>query len=810
MVDSTVPRRDGGEDAPERIGPFRILERIGEGGMGVVYLAERREPIEQRVALKVIRTGRLDKTYRARFAMEQAALARMDHPHIARLLDAGDDGGQSWFAMEHVPGVPLSTYCREHRLSIEARMQLFTQICDGVQHAHGKGILHRDLKPGNILVREIDGRPFAKIIDFGLAQPIDPLQIRATLHESLRQVVGTIAYMSPEQAQRTEGDLDIRTDVYSLGVVLYDLLTGEVPMDVEEMERRGLPWLGEFLREYQPKKPSTRLSDLGARLSTTAAERGVSVGRLRSRVRGDLDWVTMRALERDRQRRYVTVRELGRDVERWLRDEPVEAGPPSGWYVARKWLRRHARAVAVLAGVVLVAVGFAGMQLVHAAEREELMRRAALDREPLVAIGLLEEAKGLSVDLQRLPRWRAWLTQANGLLASEYDHRERLARCTSVAESEVFTAHLQETLPRLRRSIEEVQALCEEIEWIQDRMDQSAENWRACIDEIVADPRYGIAAMTPQFGLLPIGREPRSGLFEFQVLDRRTVDGRLQDVRRGPDGELTLGPNSAIVLVLLPGGDVRVGSDPGGDVTLDEQRKAEHPAHVVHIAPFFLGKYEATIDQFGRDLDPSFWGRRGVAAAAAVLRERGIDVPPMLEEETNLPVSNVSYTKACRCAERRGLRLPQESEWEYGARAGALGQWAFGDDAGLLRRYGNVVDRTARIVGVNPMEKDAGWYVDSDGYPAVSPIGTFLPNAYGLHDLHGNVMEWCADRLAFYDEVADDPLAPREDKRVVRGGSFRSPIHNTRSAARAEVSAEAGQRDLGFRFARDLVGASRR
>jgi len=324
MVEPTAPgpgSRPGGDDAerPWQLGPYRILERLGQGGMGEVFLAERREPVPQRVALKVIRADRLDRTYRARFEMEQAALARMDHPNIARLFDAGQDGEQAWFAMEYVPGLPLSDYCQKHRLPLEQRLQLFLQLCDGVNHAHMKGILHRDLKPGNILVREVDGRPVAKVIDFGLAQPVDPLQIRATLHEGMRQIVGTFAYMSPEQAQRTEGDLDTRTDVYSLGVVLFELLVGELPIDLDEVQRMGAAWFGAFLQGHEPPKPSTKLSQLGERLSTTAAERGVTPQRLRAFVRGELDWVTTKALARDRQRRYGSVRDFARDVERFLR-----------------------------------------------------------------------------------------------------------------------------------------------------------------------------------------------------------------------------------------------------------------------------------------------------------------------------------------------------------------------------------------------------------------------------------------------------------------------------------------------------------
>ena len=379
MVDdpTQAARRGDDDDAglPRRtFGPFRVIERIGQGGMGEVFLAEREEP-RQRVAVKVIRADRVGRIYRARFEVERETLARMDHTNIARLYDAGEADGLLWFAMEYVPGQPLDEYCREHKLTLAQRLAVFAQVCDGVQHAHRKGVLHRDQKPANVLVREIDGHSVAKIVDFGLAHPVDPTQLRDTLVGEVRKFAGTVGYMSPEQAE-CSADLDIRADVYSLGVVLYELLTGQLPNDFGSLRAEELLQLGQFLRLHEPPKPSTRLSRLGDELTSTAAERRVSPKRLRSQVRGELDWVTMRALAADRRERYATVRELGQDIERFLKQQPVSAGPPSAVYVLRKWVRRNARAVAA-AAVVVVLVGLSAanaIRLARVAEAAESRR----------------------------------------------------------------------------------------------------------------------------------------------------------------------------------------------------------------------------------------------------------------------------------------------------------------------------------------------------------------------------------------------------------------------------------------------------
>ena len=329
------------------IGPYRILERLGEGGMGEVWLAEQTRPVRRQVALKVIKAGMDTAQVVARFEAERQALALMDHPAIAKVFDAGaTDLGRPYFVMEKVRGESLTAYCDRERLTIPQRLELFLHVCEGVQHAHQKGIIHRDLKPSNILVTAQDDRVVPKIIDFGVAKAISQPLTEHTLYTSVAGFVGTPEYMSPEQAEAGGIDIDTRTDVYALGVILYELLTGVLPFDRHTLKDKSIDEIRRTIRESDPLRPSTRITQLAAASTDVARIRGAEPSRLRSLLRGDLDWITMKALEKDRTRRYGSASDFAADISRHLANQPVLAGPPSAVYRSRKFVQRHRFGVA--------------------------------------------------------------------------------------------------------------------------------------------------------------------------------------------------------------------------------------------------------------------------------------------------------------------------------------------------------------------------------------------------------------------------------------------------------------------------------
>ncbi len=358
-------------DITERcsIGHYRLLKKLGEGGMGQVWLAEQMAPVRRQVALKLIRAGMCDDTTLHRFQSEEQALAIMDHPSIAKVFDAGATAdGQPYLVMEYVPGLPITDYCDQKKLSIRERLKLFIQVCEGVQHAHQKSIIHRDLKPANVLVVEVDGKPTPRIIDFGLAKPAFPNGFAKVTVTMAGAALGTPAYMSPEQADSGVRDVDTRTDVYSLGVILYELLTGSLPFDSAEWENKPLDYVLRQVRESDTPRPSAQFrkrASTDREAATAAADvRSSDCKQLSKTLRGDLDWIAMKALEKDRTRRYGTPFELSTDVSSYLDNEPVLAGPATAAYRLRKYAIRHRLALSVATGLLIMLVGFVVAQAV--------------------------------------------------------------------------------------------------------------------------------------------------------------------------------------------------------------------------------------------------------------------------------------------------------------------------------------------------------------------------------------------------------------------------------------------------------------
>jgi serine/threonine protein kinase len=367
------------------IGPYKLLQELGEGGFGVVFMAEQEHPVRRRVALKIIRPGMDSRQVVARFEAERQALALMDHPNIARVFDGGTtDSGRPYFVMELVKGTPITEFCDKNRLTPRERLELFIPVCQAVQHAHQKGIIHRDLKPSNLLVAMYDDKPVPKVIDFGVSKAIEQKLTEQTLFTRVGQVIGTLEYMSPEQASLNALDVDTRSDIYALGVLLYELLTGTTPLNKGRMEGVAFLEMLRLIREDEPPRPSTRLSESGVALAAYAMQRRSDSQKLPGLVKGELDWITMKALEKDRGRRYATANALARDVQRYLDDEQVEACPPTIGYRLHKYARKHKAiigAMSAVAAVLLVGIAATTWQALRATHAEGVALAKQRDAE---------------------------------------------------------------------------------------------------------------------------------------------------------------------------------------------------------------------------------------------------------------------------------------------------------------------------------------------------------------------------------------------------------------------------------------------
>lgn len=410
------------EPCGSSVGPYKLLEQIGEGGMGVVYMAEQQSPVRRKVALKIVKPGMDSRQVIARFEAERQALALMDHPNIARVFDAGmTSGGRPYFVMELVEGVPITQYCDDHQLPPRERLELFLPVCHAIQHAHQKGIIHRDLKPTNVLVAEYVARPVAKVIDFGVAKAIGEPLTERTLLTSLGQMVGTIEYMSPEQAELNQIDIDTRSDVYSLGVLLYELLTGVTPHDRKRLRNAAFDEMLRIVRDEEPIKPSARLASV-PNLDDIAAKRQIATMMLTRLIRGDLDWITMKSLDKDRTRRYETANGLARDIERYLNKEAVHARPPSAAYRFQKFVQRNVAAFVVASvvavGIMLAAIGLAVSN--YLIREEQARTNTEMDRAERSRVLAEQRAEEIRQGLERLKAANTQLEQGRAQIPGRH------------------------------------------------------------------------------------------------------------------------------------------------------------------------------------------------------------------------------------------------------------------------------------------------------------------------------------------------------------------------------------------------------
>jgi serine/threonine protein kinase/dienelactone hydrolase len=663
------------------IGRYKLLEALGEGGFGAVWLAEQKEPVRRKVALKVIKLGMDTKQVVARFEAERQALALMDHPNIAKVFDAGTtESGRPYFVMELVRGIPITRFCDENNMATDGRLDLFIKVCHAVQHAHQKGIIHRDLKPSNVLVTLHDGVPVPKIIDFGIAKATHQELTDKTIHTLFQQFIGTPAYVSPEQAEMSGLDIDTRSDIYSLGVLLYELLTGKTPFDSKELLASGLDEMRRTIREQEPVRPSTRLSTLsGEELTTTAKRRGTEAPKLIHLVRGDLDWIVMKCLEKDRVRRYETANGLANDVERHLKHEPVVARPPSTAYRARKFIRRNRVMVTQVAlSVCLVALippgAFLWLRQTHVEwaknqavpEVERLLEQGAVTWDYPKARQALQLGQKASRYLPDEPRLKKAMEACSGIWSMKSDP------------------------PGAQVSIKPYD-------------DQNA-NWNA-------------------LGQTPL---PNITLARGFYLVRFEKPGYepVEAVCGLAGGELSrkLDPAGTI-----PPGMVRVS---GRNVAI---------ARIGEVPSFFIDKFEVTNRRFKEFVDaggyqnPRFWKQPFTQDGKTLAWEEAMrdfrdstgrsgpatwvsgDYPA---DHADYPVAGVSWYEAAAYAEFAGKSLPTRDHWALAA--------GF-DMSDFYALFFNVIATVSRFDGGGPAKVGSHKGV----------------NCFGALDMAGNVREWC-------------------------------------------------------------------
>jgi serine/threonine protein kinase/formylglycine-generating enzyme required for sulfatase activity len=806
----------------ERIGPYRVLDVLGEGGMGIVYLAEQTHPVRRKVALKAIKLGMDSREVLTRFEAERQALALMNHPNIAQVYDAGhDDDGRPYFVMEFVPGTPLTKYADEHKLDIRERLLLFVQICHGVQHAHHRGILHRDLKPSNVLVTSPDEGHVAKIIDFGVAKATSQRLTEKTLHTEFGRAVGTPAYMSPELAEMSADEPDNRSDIYSLGVLLYELLVGELPFDREELREAAYDKVIRAIREEDPPTPSSRWTRLSNERTTgLAAMRRSTTVELARELRGGLDWVVMRAMEKDRRRRYLTASAFAADVERYLNNEPVDASPPSVVYRTRKFVARNRGPVLAALGIMLsLAIGLVVSLQLFLSEKETASRLLNLSDGKRLQDYTVESTRLFPAIPENEKALRDWIQGAEELVKRLPAHRLTLAQLEASGKDDLKSQWWRGLLAKLVEDLEvfqgenpekgllvKMRARYEFASTIREcSLEKPAQLWKEAIDSIANRqecPQYHGLRIKPQLGLVSLGRDAQSGLWEFGHLETGALP------RREADGRLALEDGSGIVFVLLPGGTFKMGTElPSDDkpaslpnVDPFSQGAKEGPIHDVTLSPFFMSKYEMTQGQwqYFTGSNPSGGPPGGIYGAGDVAKK----ITWMH------PVESVSWEMCALVLERLGLRFPTEAQWEYAARAGTATTWWTGNDVASVEGTANLADQFARKWGGGGSWQSEAW---DDGFTTHAPVNHYRANPFGIHGMIGNVREWCLD---WYDRGYPESiregdgehlLAPEKRREhVMRGGSFNAPATQGRSAFRPHARQAVRSLHFGVRPARAL------
>jgi formylglycine-generating enzyme required for sulfatase activity len=764
---------------PKTIGPFRILALLGEGGMGSVYRAEQLEPVHRFVAIKLIRTGlEGSPTATARFEIERRAIARMDHPGIARILDAGAlADGRAWFAMEFIDGLPIHEHVRHHAMDTAQRVRLLADVARAVAHAHRRGVLHRDLKVGNVLVATVDGRSIPKVIDFGVAKALDDERAPDLTVES-GIVPGTIRAMSPEQLLGDHARIDVRTDIWGLGVIAWELLADRPPF---RTTRSGM------VGEREVIDAILHLDRWSLRKESGAAA-----------VDADLEAVVARCLEKDPENRYPTADALVADLEAWLDGGSVSARVLSSWERACRSAWRHRFGIGIVA---LVIAALAAGLIVASSERTVAQHRLvgmrrladsqiARDLEEAAATGLLPALPSqipaydrwladFAALRDRLPMHRAMIGEIDdpGFAPTEHERAwirttvdelvARVERMTAVGGLEAAVRQRREVASRLRR-IEAEHALA----------------WSRAIDTI-ADarqcPRYAGLRIAVQPGLVPLGRNSNTGLYEFwHVLSGDRPDWR--------DGEVRSAPADGVILILIPGGRVPIGcaqQPPGekaGPMCDPLAGDVEQPVHAVELQPYFLARHEFTQAQWLR-----------VTGSNPSRFRSGVNLPRGMVGDTN-PVEQVTWNQCSEVFAKLGLALPTEAQWERGCRADTRSSFWCGYDPAILMQLGcNIADEGSVAVYPKGWSYEAG--VD-DGHTSHAPVGSFSPNPFGLFDMHGNVEEWCKDAFLPYTHAPRGGDGLRDGgsdtavARAVRGGCFNFPLVRARSSSR--MRAEAG------------------